>query len=528
MSIIRKRQSNALKRTAEKMSQIPTTVSEISRKISNFRLRYCQLVDNAAIFFSEYQSNYRTLALLKRKIESFQGQVDRIDAFKKEKGKYPTIKGQPSARRYIARLVAKQTKLEDEYDELEKLINKARNERYQSLDHLTDEILDLLDGHQIFGQFLGTITLSTPSPEDKIRRIRNEKYKPIYIAALTIALFEEVRLNHDFDCEFLQKELDMLFANSKNMSLMASKSNESNSINMTRAVMPKEIKLAYRENILKPLAKAALLQSIGINSPEAQTIFGEDKYRRLSNKERDSLLAIIFKKTTDFMKLGVGVPNIRFDNRKEKENFETKEQEQLTFMLDLLTRLQNRSDELGDLIRIPMTYASFLLSTKKNFDFREIYRAYDVIEQNKDNYSSHVTCFLKMVGRFPLGAGIYFVQQETGEIERGIVSSLYPSNAEEPICKQITRRQIQFLSQVEVVISKQSNLFFPASRETSHYESDYLYTRYNNDFMWNPVDMWESQISSLEFWKKDGTRKINGRFNPESYQRYLNPILIEP
>lgn len=508
-------------RTVEnRFSQIPTMVSEISKKITDFRQRFRKLVDNAEVFFDEYQDQYRSLAVLKRKIDTFQEQLDRIDAYRKEKGKYPSIKGQPSTQRYIARLVAQQTKLEDEHRDLEKTVNTARNERYEALDHLTDEILDLLHGHQIFGQFLGTIALSTPSPEDKVRHIRNEKYKPIYIAALTIALFEEVRFKHTFAYSLLNDELKTLFPTADKFSLMANKNDASNTVNLARQPMASDTKLAYRESILKPLAKAALLQSIGLHSPEAQQVLGRDRYRRLNNSERASLLSIIDKKTMDYIKLGVGIPSVRFDSREEKAAFIANEQKQLTFMIDILSGLKKTGHELGDLIRIPMTYASFLLSTKKDFDYREIYRAYDIIEesmQRKANHPTHVSCFLKMVGRFPLGSGIYFIQEESGEIERAIVSSLYPFNVEEPICKQITRRQIQFLSQSEVVVSKKSNLFYAQSREKSHYEPEFLTARYHGDFTWNAADLWESQISSLAFWKKDGVRKTNGRYNPDSY-----------
>ncbi len=167
-----------------------------------------------------------------------------------------------------------------------------------------------------------------------------------------------------------------------------------------------------------------------------------------------------------------------------------------------------------------MTYASFLLSTKQDFDYRQIYQAYDILDDGKKSNAykaEHVDCFLNMVGRFPLGAGIYVIQQESGEIERAIVSSLYPAHPDEPVCKLITRRQLQFLSQAEVIVSKQSNLFFKACRQASHYDHDFFEARYKNDFTWNATDVWEHQVPAIEFWKRDGTRRYNGTFNPDAY-----------
>ncbi|WP_346993697.1 hypothetical protein [Alteromonas gracilis] len=43
----------------DKLSQIPTMVSEISRKISEYRQSYRELVRDAEVFFEEYPQDYR-------------------------------------------------------------------------------------------------------------------------------------------------------------------------------------------------------------------------------------------------------------------------------------------------------------------------------------------------------------------------------------------------------------------------------------------------------------------------------------
>jgi hypothetical protein len=394
------------------------------------------------------------------------------------------------------------------------------NKRYEHLDHLTDYMLNLLNGERTFSQFLGTIALSTPSPKEKVRHIRNERYKPIYITALTIALFEELRLKSTFETPFLKEELNKLFPQGERFSLMVDKGISDDASNHTFKPMPADIKMAYRENVLKPIAKAALLQSIGMHSPEANQVLGDDRYRKLSQSERTKLLAIIEKKTADYLKLGVGIPTIKYTSKEHKDTFVTHERRQLAFMLKMLESLKAERHELGDLLRIPMTYASFLLSTKEDFDYQQIYRAYDILDQgrvDKQYRAEHVNAFLKMVGRFPLGSGLYVIQQESGQIEKAIVSSLYPVDVDEPICKIITRRQIQFLSQAEFIISKKSNLFFQECRNESHYDLEFFHLRYKNEYTWNATDVWENQVPAIEFWKRDDKRRYNGVFNPDSY-----------
>jgi hypothetical protein len=115
--------------------------------------------------------------------------------------------------------------------------------------------------------------------------------------------------------------------------------------------------------------------------------------------------------------------------------------------------------------------------------------------------------FLRMVGRFPIGSGIYFISKETGMIEKGIVSSLFPQNPESPFVKQITRNQLQSLSQTEVIVCKDSNIYFQFVRENSEFDESYFDTRYNAPYVWNANEVWEVQIPALVFWKKDGTLK---------------------
>lgn len=152
--------------------------------------------------FEEYPQDYRRLTVLKHKVNTYQDQIEYIENYRKEKREVPVDKGQPSAQRYMARLVAQQTNSDNELRALEDKLRVQSNKRYEHLDHLTDYMLNLLNGERTFSQFLGTIALSTPSPKEKVRHIRNERYKPIYITALTIALFEELRLKSKFETPF--------------------------------------------------------------------------------------------------------------------------------------------------------------------------------------------------------------------------------------------------------------------------------------------------------------------------------------
>jgi hypothetical protein len=157
-----------------------------------------------------------------------------------------------------------------------------------------------------------------------------------------------------------------------------------------------------------------------------------------------------------------------------------------------------------------MVYASFMLSTKEEYDYRNMYRAYDILKDGmkQGEYNANFyALFLRMVGRFPLGSGIYFISNDTEQIEKGIVSSLFPKNPEEPYVKQITRNHIQSLSQSEVLVVRSTNIYFDSTRENSGIDEAIFTQRYQPPYVWNANEVWEVQVPALVFWKKDGTIK---------------------
>ncbi|MER2492528.1 hypothetical protein [Catenovulum sediminis] len=491
----------------ERLSKIPSMASAISKKIAKFRQDYNKLVDDAKVFFTEYQNQQAKIAQLNKLKQAYKQQIDVIENYRQKHGKLPRIKNQDSTENYLIKLCTLHKKTGNELKDLELTIRNANSLRYEMLDHLVDQMLDLLNGRKIFSQFLGTIALSAPSPDDKVRHIQNEKNKPIFITALTIAFFEALRRQNKISHPYVKVKLHEIFADGDHAkySLMADSQTESQT-------MPAGIKMHYREEILKPLAKASLLQSIGVHSPEVDTILGKDKYRVLENETRNELVKVQREKSIDYIKLGIGIVHQRFDTKEQRDKYLKFESKILSFILYIENSLSNSNDSLGDALRIPMVYTSIILSTKPEFDYQQIYQAYDILQNGAHAQayrSDYVAIFLQMVGRFPLGSGIYFVQHETGEIERAIVSSLYPSNVDEPICKQVTRRQLQFISQAEIIVSQESNLFFAKSREISHYTENYLRTKLPNGYIWNAAELWEVQIPALNFWKKDGSVKYN-------------------
>ncbi|WP_199608757.1 V-type ATP synthase subunit I domain-containing protein [Flocculibacter collagenilyticus] len=484
----------------DRLSEIPTMASAISKKISLFKEQHRNLVEESQSFFENYKDDRKQLYKLKKRMATYNEHINTIEEYKKKNGKLPKVKGQESTEKFLRTLYNSHDKDKKEYKETMQRLNAERIHRYEGLDHLVDNMLDLLDSNKIFSQFLGTIALSTPLPDEKVRCVRNEKFKPIYIAALTVGLFDQIRCKVDFNVEYLNRHLSEIF------------NNDTIKLGLHDPAMPAEVKIAYREEILKPLANAALIQHIGSYSPEAEAIFDDDRYRQLTLHEREQLIEVLHAKSMDYMKYAIGIPPKRFDNKDDKQAYMDYESGKMQFTLSILNSLSQQQNELGDVLRIPMVYSSFMVSTKPDFDYEEIYDAYNIIAKGakQQRYrQDYAELFLNMVGRFPLGSGIFFISQESGVIERGIVSSLYPEDADSAICKQITKNQIQSLSQTEVVVDKKTNIYFKEARNLSEYEPEYFKQRFEDEYTWNANALWEVQVPALTFWKKDGTIKFN-------------------
>ncbi|SFD63243.1 hypothetical protein [Pseudoalteromonas denitrificans] len=493
----------------ERLSTIPSMASAVSKKISLFVQSHRKMVDEASLFFIHYQTDLKRLQKLKKNLANYSEQIDIINDYKKEHGKLPLIINQSSTDKYLTQLYRLEQQIKKEYATLQSKIIQQKINRFEALDHLTDNMLDLLSNQRIFSQFLGTIALSTPLPDEEVRCIRNEKYKPIYIAGLAVALFEEIRLTHDFKNPYLKDCMQDMF-DDNNASFMALEQNE----------LSNEVMAQYREDVLKPIAKAALLQSIGSYSPQAQAIFSGDRYRMLSVKERSQLIEIVRLKSIDYFKFGIGIPQRKVNTLQEKIEYTQFEQKKLSFMLSFFEKETEDNTELLKLLRIPLIYSSFMVSTKPEFNYKKIYTAYDTLKESalkREIDPLYTKLFLSMVGYFPLGSGIYFISQETNAIEKGIVSSLYPANPHEPICKQITRHQIKSQSQKEVIVSPKTNIFFTQARLNSEFEPEFYELKYKSTYTWNANEVWEVQIPALEFWRKDGTRKVNDQIIVKEY-----------
>ncbi|AWB66834.1 hypothetical protein C2869_10500 [Saccharobesus litoralis] len=457
--------------------------SHISRQFSDILATYKKLTDESVDFFSGYKSDYQQLNDINRTLRQNQLLLNQIKA--QHKGKLRAA-ASPSKIpvKSVARLEQQVLDLKKQYRNLNQRLNQAKQQRWYMLDKIVRKMLTLLISNKSATQLLGTILLSAPLPEEKVRCSRNERYKPLYIAALVTTFFQHIQADYTFEDDYIREVMDALDAD-----------------------IPKEEQSDYKEDILAPLISAMLLQTIGSYAPEAENIFRGDRFRALNKEERKLLNKITKQKSLEYIQLALGVPEQKFVSRQESELYQFQQTKRLQFMQSLILHRDKSDYELRDLMQIPMVYTSYLLSTKPEFEYDTTIKAYQTIEMaitRKLYFSDYAKRFLNLVGRFPLGCGIYFYSEDTNTVEKAIVCSLQPEHADEPVCKQITRYQMQSLSHSEIVVSRKNNVFFPtqSTKQTGRALQAFLKT--HKTPIWNANEVWDVQVPSSRFWSKDG------------------------
>ena len=336
-------------------------------------------------------------------------------------------------------------------------------ERQNQLDSICHDILALCEGdnyqedNRKSAQLLATIQLLIPHGEGSVAN-SNALNKPLYKAVLCLRVLDRLCIDNKINDTYIKERLACIPLN------RYQRFSTIDPVGYERFV--DEVKI--------PLIKAALLQDIGNNHPNAQSILKgkdgtENPYRLLDIEERKQLLQIDYSETINYLIEGIGVAKYSGSLREEKTSFDETEKRKLIFIKGLLKGSINPKKGLGNLLKVPQLYTSMILSTKDNYNYSLLPKVYQVLYKNVERGVCHrevVDIMYKITGAFPLGYGITFITENSqgGQqyaYEYAIVKSLYPENPEEPSCRTATRNLTFISFGQDLIVPKSRNLYFP-------------------------------------------------------------------
>ncbi|WP_077338892.1 hypothetical protein [Pseudocolwellia agarivorans] len=338
-----------------------------------------------------------------------------------------------------------------------------REKRHQHLDKLCRDILSLSEGETFAednrksSQVLATIQLLSPSEGSKVA-LSNELNKPLYKAVLCLRLLDRLCIDNAITEIYIKERLANI---------------PPQKYTMFSRIDPAGFK-RFVEEVKLPLIKAALLQDIGNNHPEAQLILKgesgtENPFRMLDVEKRKKLLQIDYRETVKYLIDGIGRAKYVGNLRDEREAFDEAEKRKLVFIKTLLKSSISPKKGIGNLLKVPQIYTSMILSTKPKYDYKLLPKVYQVLDKNAEKgvcYQLVVDALRTITGIFPLGYGVTYIAENIhGEMqfsyEYAIVKHLYPENPELPICRTATRNLAFISFGQDIIVSKERNLHFP-------------------------------------------------------------------
>jgi len=354
---------------------------------------------------------------------------------------------------------------------LKALVRDIDNERLERLSRVNDVISNLInlsEGQseeetlEQSAKTLGTLFLISDASSNSFAHV-HQSLKPAYKSILSLRLCDAIlksgSLKHGYLSQYTESQ--------------------------TRFSGNRHWQQRWLTGIAKPLIKAALFQDIGLQHPKAQKILkgtanDKDPFRVLDEQERKQLLKLNYHYTLDYIKNGLGLPGFAGNTRAERDSFYAEEEAAQGFCTDVIAEAFTAKHNVGELVKIPQIYASFVLSTKKGYNRAELPKGYMVIEQLAKNGKLNkrmADFFLSMVGYFPQGFGISYIPFDDSGAARdiyeyGIVNRLCPVSPAEPHCRAVTRHLSFIRSGKDLVVKKHQNLYFQSNHKKLNHTSE--------------------------------------------------------
>lgn len=333
-------------------------------------------------------------------------------------------------------------------------------ERCQHLQQICRDVIELSEGETIAdtnrksAEFLGTIQLLSPTEGSKVAPA-NERSKPLYKGILALRLLDQICLKNISSGAYLAQKLAEI--SDYNYSELRHENVE-----------------AYNQlvdQVKVPVLMAAILQDIGNNHPDAQTILcgidgKKNPFRILSIDERKALLQINFRETINYLSNGIGVLTYTGNSKVERDVFNAKEDNKLRFTKQLIKSSVQPKEGVGNLLKVPQIYTSIVLSTKENYNYKLLPKVYQALYQTSERGGcsrNAVDIMCSITGHFPQGYGVTYIPNEDEQdvrYEYAIVTQLFPDNVNEPVCRVATRNLTFIGHGVDLVVKRSSNLYF--------------------------------------------------------------------
>ena len=423
--------------------------------------------------------------------------------------------------------------LSNQKEQLGQKIKPHQTQNRRLLASVIDILIEKRNTRRHFEIILGTLLLNYPvDKKDANYAKRSEISKilrPIYQSALMSLLVEKILVGgFVFKSEFLSHLLLPFKGDDKDAQAQA------------------------LITLQKVLVEIIYLKEMGFFSPQSLDILSRTGENNLLDRQnREDLCRQSKLSAQEFHHYGVGALEVSpvkitpsiikaqdirklsalqlkelEDDRKQKLETEVLKAERkelmyqaarFSFVKEVLAASSANPCEIGALLKVCQVYTSFMLPVKGNVDKELNIKAYETMQkqvkaQKIDSFFTEK--LLAMMGRFPIGSGIFLIDlrrhvNEFGTVDKAIVTSLNPVHPDEPEVKRVTTKYKYKLDSGTVVVPKRINLYFEEGRSAKYF-TEKLKNRFKIQFQTEKDDVFFSfrandafrtlSISELKLW----------------------------
>ena len=425
-------------------SEYTIAVQNLVAKIQQSSTQHNSLFELASLYFTTSDSNVRVL-------RSCQENLTVAEDY---------LKTAPSNKRADAYNQLKSLKKEFK-DEQQKQFN-ARQQIYKCVASICITVLKLAEGQNQqqtdtkSAKLLATLFMLSSS-ESKNRKQMHQLYKPLYKAVLALRLLDKMLLESKLSNNYIvaRYKPDTRFGK-----LPGSYSQ-------------------FQLEVAIPVIIAAITQDIGMQHIEIQRLLkgvdgSLDEFRVLEKGTRVPLLMMNHEQTQDFISNGIGVSVYEGDDPDKRLRYEKKQNNRMKFVLGLLTDAVKPSPgSIGNIIKIPQIYSSFIMSTKPDYNFQDLPKVISVLSKAAKHASTcenSTQSFIHLVGNFPLGFGVLYVNSHQSDEQLqdyyyGIVTQLNPQKPDTPTCRKITDKGEICIETKDFSLMPENNLFYSSAQK---------------------------------------------------------------
>jgi hypothetical protein len=401
------------------------------------------LFEQAKVYFENATENKKKLSDLQNDVSNLEQSLTDVD----KKNKTQLSKTLDAAKQSL--------KKERSYQQT------ARHDRFKRVTEICHNLLQLCEAEtwqktQVnSAKILGTLQLLSPGEGNQLAQ-QNAKLKPAYKAVIALRLLDKLLMDKNINNSYINERYH----------------------EKLRYLDPDGELSIFQRDVAVPIIMASIFQDVGLLHPKAQRILkGENsdlsEFRVLEQAERLTLLKINHEQTLDYIINGLGVEPYVGNSREERATFEHNEEQRLKFIRSIIVSALKPKLGIGNILKVPQIYASFILSSKQSYDFFDLPKAHLLIGKAAEKLAiSRIAAdaLLSILGHFPQGYGITYIPKDDDKkhldrYEYAIVAELNPADPYEPTCRAATRNLTFIANGQMMLIDKNSNLYFPMAKK---------------------------------------------------------------